>query len=78
MSRGFDARDRALCGRLGDLDELDEIFQDRDREMLAFAEKVRASDNYHKFSDATKVLVDLYIKAYGGDEDAVIALSDQS
>jgi len=54
---------------------LDEMFEAEDREMLAFAKELRLSRGYRRLNDSARGRINLYIKAYEGDEEAVLALS---
>jgi hypothetical protein len=56
-------------------EDIRETAHHEDREMLEFAKKLRRSKGFRAFSDATKSRVELYIKAYEGDEEALLNLS---
>jgi len=52
-------------------------FLDDIAEILSFLRKLKKSTGYKKLSVKTKKRIDLRIKAFSGDTEALIALSEQ-
>lgn len=52
------------------------MFEADDREMLALAKELRSSRGYRRLSRFARERINLYIKAYEGDEEAMLELSE--
>ncbi|ADI37384.1 putative uncharacterized protein [Waddlia chondrophila 2032/99] len=60
-------------------DYFDEDFgflDEYDREMMEFVKGLKSSGMYEKLSESTRLRIDLMIKAYDGDDDLMILLSE--